>query len=56
MIGRLNHVAIAVTSLAKGVAVYRDILGAKISAAAAAARTWRDGRLRGAAEHQDRIA
>jgi methylmalonyl-CoA/ethylmalonyl-CoA epimerase len=32
MIGRLNHVAIAVPSLAAGVASYRDILGAKVSA------------------------
>jgi len=33
MIGRLNHVAIAVPDLAKASAMYRDILGAKISAA-----------------------
>ena len=32
MIGRLNHVAIAVGDLAAATAVYRDILGAKISA------------------------
>jgi methylmalonyl-CoA/ethylmalonyl-CoA epimerase len=32
MIGRLNHVAIAVPDLAAGVAVYRDTLGAKVSA------------------------
>ncbi len=32
MIGRLNHVAIAVPSLAAGVAVYRDTLGAQVSA------------------------
>jgi methylmalonyl-CoA/ethylmalonyl-CoA epimerase len=32
MIGRLNHVAIAVPSLAAGVATYRDTLGAKVSA------------------------
>ena len=31
MIGRLNHVAIAVRDLAAGVAVYRDTLGAKVS-------------------------
>lgn len=31
MIGRLNHVAIAVQDLAKGAAVYRDTLGAKVS-------------------------
>ena len=33
MIGRLNHVAIAVPDLGKAAAVYRDVLGAKISAA-----------------------
>ena len=31
MIGRLNHIAIAVPELAKGAAVYRDMLGAKLS-------------------------
>ena len=31
MIGRLNHVAIAVPDLDKATAVYRDILGAKVS-------------------------
>ena len=31
MIGRLNHVAIAVPDLEKGTAVYRDTLGAKVS-------------------------
>jgi methylmalonyl-CoA/ethylmalonyl-CoA epimerase len=33
MIGRLNHVAIAVKDLAKASAVYRDTLGAVVSAA-----------------------
>ena len=33
MIGKLNHVAIAVRDLGKASAVYRDVLGAKISAA-----------------------
>src|SRR3984885_11000407 len=33
MIGRLNHVAIAVRDLGKAVAVYRDVLGAEVSAA-----------------------
>ncbi|KAF0212871.1 MAG: methylmalonyl-CoA [Methylocystaceae bacterium] len=32
MIGRLNHVAIAVDSVEKASAVYRDALGAKVSA------------------------
>jgi methylmalonyl-CoA/ethylmalonyl-CoA epimerase len=32
MLRRLNHVAIAVPDLAAGAAVYRDILGAKVSA------------------------
>jgi methylmalonyl-CoA/ethylmalonyl-CoA epimerase len=31
MIGRLNHVAIAVPDLAAGAALYRDVLGAKVS-------------------------
>jgi methylmalonyl-CoA/ethylmalonyl-CoA epimerase len=31
MIGRLNHVAIAVRDLAKAAAVYRDLLGATVS-------------------------
>jgi methylmalonyl-CoA/ethylmalonyl-CoA epimerase len=31
MIGRLNHVAIATADLAKSTAVYRDLLGAKVS-------------------------
>ena len=33
MIGRLNHVAIAVRDIAKASAVYRDSLGAEVSAA-----------------------
>ena len=32
MLGRLNHVAIAVPDLAKGTEVYRTMLGAKVSA------------------------
>lgn len=32
MIGRLNHIAIAVTDLDAAVRVYRDTLGAKVSA------------------------
>ena len=32
MIGRLNHVAIATSDLEKSAAVYRDLLGAKVSA------------------------
>ncbi len=31
MLGRLNHVAIAVPDLASGTAVYRNMLGAKVS-------------------------
>jgi methylmalonyl-CoA/ethylmalonyl-CoA epimerase len=31
MIGRLNHVAIAVSDLAAAAAIYRDTLGAKVS-------------------------
>ena len=33
MIGRLNHVAIAVRDIAKAAAIYRDTLGGQISAA-----------------------
>ena len=32
MIGRLNHVAIAVPDLARAAALYRDVLGAEVSA------------------------
>jgi methylmalonyl-CoA/ethylmalonyl-CoA epimerase len=32
MIGRLNHVAIATSDLEKASAIYRDLLGAKVSA------------------------
>lgn len=32
MIGKLNHVAVAVPDLALGIAVYRDTLGARVSA------------------------
>ena len=32
MIGKLNHVAIAVSDLAAATAVYRDTLGARVSA------------------------
>jgi methylmalonyl-CoA/ethylmalonyl-CoA epimerase len=32
MLGRLNHVAIAVPDLAEGIRIYREVLGAKISA------------------------
>jgi methylmalonyl-CoA/ethylmalonyl-CoA epimerase len=32
MIGRLNHIAIVVPDLAKATALYRDTLGAKVSA------------------------
>ncbi|GAC1328801.1 MAG: methylmalonyl-CoA epimerase [Beijerinckiaceae bacterium] len=32
MIGRLNHVAIAVTDLKRSAALYRDTLGARVSA------------------------
>ena len=33
MIGRLNHVAIAVRELGKAAAIYRDLLGAEVSPA-----------------------
>ena len=35
MIGRLNHVAIAVRDIGKAAALYRDVLGAEVSAAVA---------------------
>lgn len=35
MIGRLNHVAIAVRDISKAAAVYRDMLGAQVSGAVA---------------------
>ena len=33
MIGKLNHIAIAVRDIGKATAVYRDTLGAQVSAA-----------------------
>jgi methylmalonyl-CoA/ethylmalonyl-CoA epimerase len=33
LIGRLNHVAIAVRDLGKAAAIYRDVLGAEVSSA-----------------------
>jgi methylmalonyl-CoA/ethylmalonyl-CoA epimerase len=33
LIGRLNHVAIAVRNLGKAASIYRDLLGAEVSAA-----------------------
>jgi methylmalonyl-CoA/ethylmalonyl-CoA epimerase len=33
MIGRLNHIAIAVRDASKAAAIYRDVLGAEVSAA-----------------------
>src|ERR1700692_2699433 len=35
MIGRVNHVAIAVRDIGKATALYRDVLGAEVSAATA---------------------
>jgi len=32
MIGKLNHVAVATPDLGKAIAIYRDVLGAKVSA------------------------
>ena len=55
MIGRLNHVAIAVKDLAKSAAMYRDTLGAEGFRAAARAQPWRDGRLRRIAEHKGQL-
>ena len=56
MIGRLNHVAIAVPDLAAAAAQYRDTLGATVRRAAGRAGARGDRGLRRAAEHQDRAA
>ena len=56
MIGRLNHVAIAVPELAGRRRQYRNALGAAGVRAGTAARAWRHGRVRHAAQHQDRAA
>ena len=56
MIGRLNHVAIAVRDIAKAANVYRETLGAEVSERSAAAGPRRDHGLHHAAEHQDRAA
>ena len=45
MIGRLNHVAIAVRDLAKAADVYRKTLGATVSALVPQPDAWRDHRL-----------
>ena len=56
MIGRLNHVAIAVADLeGRGRALSRQPRR-DASAPPAAARAWRHGRVRRTAEHQDRTA
>ena len=54
MIGRLNHVAIAVRDIGKATAVYRDTLGAERFRGGAAARPWRDHGVHHAAQYQDR--
>ena len=56
MIGRLNHVAIAVPSLAGAAAQYRAHAGRGGVRAGAAARARRHRRVRDAAQHQDRAA
>ena len=56
MIGRLNHVAIAVQDLAAASRTYRETLGAEVSAPLAHRRARRHGRVRHPAEHQDRAA
>ena len=45
MIGRLNHVAIAVPDLAAATALYSEGLGATVSATSGIARAWRDSGL-----------
>ena len=54
MIGRLNHVAIAVRDIAKAADVYRRRARRQRVGAGAAARAWRDHRVHHAAQHQDR--
>ena len=56
MIGRLNHVAIVVPDLAAAASLYRDALGRACLAAASSAGARRHGRVRRAAEHEDRTA
>ena len=56
MLGRLNHVAIAVPDIAAASAVYRDTLGARVTAPQALRRAWRHGRLHRSRQHQDRVA
>ena len=54
MIGRLNHVAIAVSDIAKASKVYRDTLGAEVSAKGGATRSRGFDSIHQSAEHQDR--
>ena len=56
MIGRLNHIAIAVPDLAKAAELYRDGDGRQGERAQGAAGPWRHGGVRRAAQHQDRAA
>ena len=56
MIGRLNHVAIAVRDIAKAAEVYRDTLGAEVSAKVPQPEHGVTHRVHHAAEHQDRTA
>ena len=56
MIGRLNHVAIAVPDLAAATAQYQGHAGRGGLRAAAAARARRHRRVREPAQHQDRAA
>ena len=56
MLGRLNHVALAVPDLAAASAAYRDTLGATVSAPQALPEHGVSGRLRRCRQHQDRAA
>ena len=56
MIGRLNHVAIAVRDIGKAAAVYRDTLGADVSAAVPQPDHGVTTVFITLAEHQDRAA
>ena len=55
MLGRLNHVAIAVRDIAKASDIYRRMLGAKVQAPNRKPPTASHG-LHHSAEHQDRAA
>ena len=56
MIGRLNHVAIAVPDLDAGIALYRDTLGAKVGAPQDEPGSWCYSCFYRTTQYQDRAA